>query len=56
MYETEQKMNMSIEMAICLRNNVPYDDMFKVANSFFDLKIYLSFFYNTFNNFIEGMR
>ena len=34
LYETEQKMNMSIEMAICLRNKVPYEDMFKVANSF----------------------
>ncbi len=34
LYETEQKMNMSIEMAICLRNKVSYEDMFKVANSF----------------------
>jgi hypothetical protein len=33
-YDTEQKMNMSIEMALALRNNVSYNDMFKVAKSF----------------------
>ncbi len=32
--ETEQKMNMSVEMALALRRGVSYEDMFKIASSF----------------------
>ncbi len=35
LYNTEQKMNMSIEMAIALKMNFSYDEMFKIAGSFF---------------------
>ncbi len=34
LYDTEQKMKMSIEMALAVRNRVSYEDMFKIANSF----------------------
>ncbi len=34
LYEAKQKMMMSIEMAIGLRHDIPYEDMFKIANSF----------------------
>lgn len=34
LYNTEQKMNMSIEMSIALKENYSYDEMFKIAGSF----------------------
>ncbi len=32
--DTEQKMNMSVEMALALRRGVSYEDMFRIAQSF----------------------
>lgn len=33
-YETGRKMELALEMALALRNNLAYADMFKIANSF----------------------
>jgi len=34
LYETERKMDMSMDMSLGLKNNVSYEDLFKIANSY----------------------
>ena len=33
-YETEKKMDMSLDMSLGIKNNVAYEDLFKIANSY----------------------
>lgn len=34
LYETERKMDMSMDMSLGLKNSLPYEDLFKIANSY----------------------
>jgi len=34
LYETERKMDMSMDMSLGIKNNIPYEDLFKIANSY----------------------